>query len=66
MVLESQLRALQVKLALGRLECAGDIHAAIELAPQLRPELGQARQLEIDLAGEFLLQAAFAGDAVVA
>ncbi|MNM54472.1 hypothetical protein D3C81_655960 [compost metagenome] len=66
MVLESQLRALQVKLALGRLECAGDIHAAIELAPQLRPELGQARQLEIDLAGEFLLQAAFAADAVVA
>ncbi|MNX91690.1 hypothetical protein D3C86_1237910 [compost metagenome] len=51
---------------MGRLECAGDIHAAIELAAQLRPELGQARQLEIDLAGEFLLQTALASDAVIA
>ncbi|MCY1449740.1 hypothetical protein D9M71_664990 [compost metagenome] len=41
-VLESQLRALQPELALRCLERAGDIDPAIDLAAQLRPELGQA------------------------
>jgi len=41
-VLEGQLRALQPELALRCLERAGDIDPAIDLAAQLRPELGQA------------------------
>ncbi len=65
-VLEGQLRALQPELALRRLERAGDIDPAIDLAAQLRPELGQSRQLDVDLPGELLLQAALAADAVVA
>ncbi len=51
---------------MGGLERAGDINPAIELTAQLRPELGQTRQLDIDLPGELLLQAALAVDAVVA
>ena len=57
--------ALEVEFALGSLEAAGHVKSAVDLAAQLRPKLGQARQLDIDLPGQTLLQAATAVDAVV-
>ncbi len=64
-VLEGQLRALQAELALGGFERAGHVDTADDLAAQLRPELSQACELDVDLAGQLLLQAAAAVDAVI-
>ncbi|MNS33574.1 hypothetical protein D3C72_656900 [compost metagenome] len=65
-VLEGQLRTLQVEFALRCFQRAGDIDLPVDLPAQLRPELSQTRQLDINLPGEFLLQTALAADAVVA
>ena len=53
-------------LPCGAFRRAGDVDLTIDLPAQLRPQLGQARQLDVDLPGQFLLQAALAVDAVVA
>src|SRR5450830_456874 len=61
-----QLLAVQADLALRRLQRAGEIDPAFDLPAQLRPELAQARQVEVELPGQALLQAAAALDAVIA
>ena len=65
-VLERQLRTLQTEFALWGFQRAGDIDATIDLSAQFWSELGQTRQFDVDLSGEFLLQTALAVDAVVA
>jgi len=63
---KGQLLALEVELALRGFQGAGHLDTPVDLPAQLRPQLGQARQLDVDLPGQTLLQAAAAVDAVVA
>ncbi|MNC80947.1 hypothetical protein D3C75_1339070 [compost metagenome] len=51
---------------MGRLETAGHIDPAIELATQLRPELAETRRFDVELTGERLLQAGATINAVFA
>ena len=62
---KGQLLPVQLRLALGRRERPGQVDPAIELAAQLRPELAQARQADVQLAADLLLQAARAIDPVI-
>ncbi len=61
----AQLLALQGQLPLRRLERTGHIEPALELALQLRPQLAQARQVEVKLTGQALLHTGAAVDLVV-
>ncbi|MNM71361.1 hypothetical protein D3C81_830240 [compost metagenome] len=61
-----QLLALQGQRALRRLQGSGDFQLTLELPLQVRPELAKTRQIEVQLTGQALLQAATAVDVVVA
>ncbi len=58
--------AVELELPLRRLQRAGKIELAADLAEQLRPQLAQAIQRDIQAAGQPLVQRSLPADAVVA
>ena len=62
---ERQLPALRLQLPLGRLQAAGEFQLPLKLPLQLRPQLAEARQGQLQLAAQTLLQFTAALDAVV-
>ncbi|MNQ63322.1 hypothetical protein D3C85_777000 [compost metagenome] len=61
-----QALPLELELPLGGLQGSGYIQAPLELALQARPQLAEARQVQVDLPGQTLLQATAAFDVVAA
>ncbi|MCY1406848.1 hypothetical protein D9M71_221280 [compost metagenome] len=66
LVVHAHSPPLQIELALRRLQAAGEVQAAVQLAEQARPELPQPRQGDVQVPGQALVEAGFAAHPVVA